>query len=376
MKNKDNKINFLDLKEINAQYREDIIKSIEAIFDSGRYILGDNKTSFEKNFAEYCGADFCIGVGNGLDALSLVLRSWIEIGLLSEGDEVIVPSNTFIASSLAISHNKLKPVFIDPDLITMNITCDLIEKKIGKKTKAIMPVHLYGRAAPMYDICKIASKYNLLVLEDCAQAHGASLNQKKVGSFGNAGAFSFYPGKNLGAIGDAGAITTNDKDLYEVASSISNYGSSEKYIHKYKGINSRLDEIQAAILNIKLKNLDIETNKRKIIAQMYINEIDNKKINNFISKQSFEDNFNNHVFHLYVVMVKNRPIFNDYMLHNNIELGIHYPIQIQRQIAYFEHNHSKLEEFDQVADQLSSLPIYPTLSLKNVEKIIDVINKF
>ena len=272
-------IKFLDLKTINQLDREKYIQKFADVLDSGWYILGNEVKKFETKFSEYCGSKYCVGVASGLDALILILRGYKELGKLSDGDEILVPANTYIATIIAITENKLNPVLIEPDLNNFLIDIKLIEKNITDKTKAIMPVHLYGQAVDMHKIKKIADKHNLLVIDDCAQAHGAIVNGNKVGGLlSDASGFSFYPGKNLGAIGgDAGAITTNDFKLYEVISSLRNYGSKVKYYNDYIGLNSRLDEIHAAILNLKLPNLDSDNAKRRKIADYYRKNITNKK---------------------------------------------------------------------------------------------------
>ena len=261
-------ISFLDLKNINQQYRAELIEACTRVIDSGWYIGGNELEQFEKNFAEYCGVKFAVGVANGLDALILTLRAWKELGKLQDGDEVIVPSNTYIASILAITANNLEPILVEPDITTYNIDSTKIEAAITSRTKVILPVHLYGQLADMPAIIEIAKKYNLLVLEDSAQSHGTQINGKKAGNWGDASGFSFYPGKNLGALGDAGAVTTNDEQLAQMLRALRNYGSHEKYKNLVPGVNSRLDEIQAAILDIKLKFLDSETHHRRKIASL------------------------------------------------------------------------------------------------------------
>ncbi|EFG4563133.1 aminotransferase class V-fold PLP-dependent enzyme, partial [Escherichia coli] len=251
-------IEFLNLKKINNQYKDELKEACAKVIDSGWYVLGEHLEEFEKDYSKWCGVKHTIGVANGLDALSLVLRAWKEMGMLKDGDEIIVPANTYIASILAITANRLVPVLTEPDLITYNLSPKNIEKNITKKTRAILPVHLYGNISPMDDIMALASKYKLLVLEDSAQAHGASINGRKAGAWGNASGFSFYPGKNLGALGDAGAVTTNDDELAYVVKALRNYGSHTKYKNLYEGVNSRLDEIQAAMLSVKLKYIDKE----------------------------------------------------------------------------------------------------------------------
>ena len=271
-------ISFLDLKNINQQYRQQLIEACTRVIDSGWYIGGTELEQFEQNFAKYCGTQYAIGVANGLDALILTLRAWKELGKLQDGDEVIVPSNTYIASILAISANQLKPVLVEPNPNTFNLDPAKIEAALTDKTKVILPVHLYGQLAAMPEIMAIAEKYNLLVLEDSAQSHGAALHNKKAGNWGHASGFSFYPGKNLGALGDAGGVTTNDEVLAKIIRALANYGSNQKYVNIYQGLNSRLDEIQAAVLDVKLKYIDAENNRRKEIANRYISEIKNPNI--------------------------------------------------------------------------------------------------
>ena len=268
-------IPFLDLKKINAQYREELIEACVKVIDSGWYVQGTECENFEKEFADYCGSKYSIGVANGLDALSLILRAYKELNVLKDNDEVLVPANTYIASILAISQNNLKPILVEPSKDTYNIDINEIEKHITSKTKAIMIVHLYGQAVDINKVLLIAKKYNLKVIEDCAQAHGAYYEDKRVGSLGDASGFSFYPGKNLGALGDGGAVTTNDKELAQTIKALSNYGSHKKYENIYKGTNSRLDEMQAAMLRVKLRFLDEEINKRRLVSKYYRENINN-----------------------------------------------------------------------------------------------------
>ncbi|MCX9031761.1 DegT/DnrJ/EryC1/StrS family aminotransferase, partial [Citrobacter portucalensis] len=269
------KIDFLNLKRINKQYRAELLEACEKVVDSGWYIMGNELDKFERSFAEYCGTKYCIGVANGLDALTLTLRAWKELGYLKEGDEVLVPANTYIASILAITENKLCPVLVEPNPESFNINPSEVRKKITAKSRVILPVHLYGQISQMDELTSIAKEYGLLILEDCAQAHGARLKGKLAGKWGDAGAFSFYPGKNLGALGDAGAIITDDVKLAETLKALRNYGSIIKYSNLYQGVNSRLDELQAAFLNVKLKYLDKETKIRQEMASHYINNIKN-----------------------------------------------------------------------------------------------------
>ena len=271
-------IPFLDLKGINSKYREELIAVCTDVIDSGWYIQGTQCQAFEEEFATYCGTQYCIGVANGLDALILILRAYKELGIISDGDEVLVPANTYIASILAISENNLTPVLVEPNTDTCLIDPNEIEKNITSKTKAILPVHLYGQTCEMNEINKIAKKYNLKVIEDSAQSHGAMFKDKRCGNLGDASGFSFYPGKNLGALGDGGAITTNDEELATTIRAIANYGSHKKYENLYKGVNSRLDELQAALLRVKLKHLDEDTNHRRSIANLYLEKIKNKTI--------------------------------------------------------------------------------------------------
>jgi dTDP-4-amino-4,6-dideoxygalactose transaminase len=301
-------IPFLDLKAINNQYSEALKEACSRVIDSGWYIMGNELSSFENEFAEYCGSKHCIGVANGLDALVLTLRAWKELGKLKEGDEVIVPANTYIASILAISENNLTPVLVEPDAGTFNLTSKSIEKAITDKTKVILPVHLYGQISPMKDIMQLAKRHNLLVLEDCAQAHGAMIDGKKAGTWGDAGAFSFYPGKNLGALGDAGAVTTDDNELLDILSALRNYGSHEKYKNKYKGVNSRLDEIQAAMLRVKLSYLARETKARQAIAKLYL-----EGINNPLLKLPEISTIEGHVWHLFVIQTAQRDKLVEYL---------------------------------------------------------------
>ena len=327
-------IPFLDLKKINANYSQQIKEATARVVDSGWYILGKEGEAFEDEFAKYCGVKHCLGVANGLDALILIFRAYKELGLMNDGDEVIVPANTYIASILAISANNLVPILVEPNIATYNIDHDLIEEKITAKTKAILAVHLYGRVAEMARINEIAKKYNLQVVEDSAQAHGAIENNKRVGNLSNASAFSFYPGKNLGALGDGGAITTNDGKLAEVIKALRNYGSHQKYHNLYKGFNSRLDEIQATILSIKLKYLDDENKERQKIAKFYC-----ENINNNIILPNYPQNQQSCVWHLFVIRCDKRDDLQKYLLERGVQTVIHYPIPPHKQGAYREFNH-------------------------------------
>jgi len=362
-------IPFLDLKKINAQYREELIEACTKVIDSGWYIQGSEHKEFEKEFAQYCGSKYAIGVANGLDALVLILRAYKEMGIMNDGDEVIVPSNTYIASILAISENNLVPVLVEPDINTYNINPSLIEEKITNKTKAIMPVHLYGQTCQMDAINKIATKYNLKVIEDSAQSHGAYFKDKRCGNLGDAGGFSFYPGKNLGALGDGGAVTTNDEELANTIRALGNYGSAKKYENIYKGTNSRLDEIQAAMLRVKLRYLDEEIEKRKEIANYYLKNIKNENIIlPIITTHS--------VWHLFVIRTVNRYKFQKYLVDNGIQTLIHYPLSPHKQDAYKEWKDDSYPISEQIHDEVLSLPISGVQSLEDTKNIVQVINDF
>ncbi|CAA9200643.1 DegT/DnrJ/EryC1/StrS family aminotransferase [Flavobacterium collinsii] len=364
-------IKFLDLQKINAQYKEELKQAFSRVLDSGWYIMGTELKQFEANFAAYCGVDHAIGVANGLDALILIIRAYKEMGIFHDGDEILVPSNTYIASILAISANNLIPVLVEPNLETYNIDPLLVESKITSKTKAILPVHLYGQLCDMPGIIAIANKYNLKVIEDCAQAHGAILNNKKAGSWGNASGFSFYPGKNLGALGDAGAITTNDQDLVVCIRALLNYGSHVKYQNLYKGINSRLDELQAALLDVKLNNLDAETEIKRKIANRYIKEIVNPKIilPNVVNAMA-------HVWHLFVIRTENREALQNYLTNNGVQTVIHYPIPPHHQEAYKEWNSLRFPISELIHNTVISLPLNSLILSTEVDKIIRLLNEY
>ena len=367
-------IPFLDLKKINLAFKDEILQSINSVMDSGYFILGGEKVNFEQEFAEFCGTKYSLGVANGLDALILIIRAYKELGIFNDGDEIIVPANTYIASILAISANNLTPILVEPSIETYNINPALIAQKITKKTKAIMAVHLYGRCAEMAKIVEIAQKNNLKVIEDCAQAHGAidESSQKKVGNLSDAGAFSFYPGKNLGALGDGGAITTNNFELYQVIKALRNYGSHEKYHNLYKGTNSRLDEIQAGILRVKLRHLNAENNLRQEVAKYYIQNIKNESI---ICPQlpSFKAS---HVWHLFTIRTKNRQKLQDFLAKEKIQTVIHYPIPPHKQKAYSEFNHLSFPITEKIHEEILSLPLYPHLEKNNIDKIVEAVNIF
>lgn len=364
-------IPFLDLKGINAQYREELVQVAADVIDSGWYIQGHYVETFEREFADYCGTKHCIGVANGLDALILTLRAWKELGRLIEGDEVIVPANTYIASILAITENGLKPVLVEPDEKTYNLSGALVEKAITSKTKAILAVHLYGQLAPMTEINAIAERFDLLVLEDSAQAHGACINGQKAGSWGDASGFSFYPGKNLGSLGDAGAVTTNDDELAQTIRALGNYGSNKKYENLYQGVNSRLDEMQAAMLTVKMKYLDIETEKRRAVAKAYLDGISNPEIQLPIINDE-----ESHVFHLFVIRTSKREKLQQYMQNAGVQTLIHYPIPPHHQKAFNNFFKFELPITEMLHKEVLSLPIYPTLGQTSIEIISKLINEY
>ncbi|QCT85725.1 DegT/DnrJ/EryC1/StrS family aminotransferase [Escherichia sp. E4742] len=366
-----NKIDFLDLYAINQRQHKELVSAFSRVLNSGWYIMGEELKQFEKEFAEYCGVKYCIGVANGLDALILVLRAWKELGYLEDGDEVLVPANTYIASILAITENKLVPILVEPDIETYNINPALIENYITEKTKAILPVHLYGLLCNMPEISEIARKYNLLILEDCAQAHGAIRNGRKAGAWGDAAGFSFYPGKNLGALGDAGAVTTNNAELASTIKALRNYGSHKKYENIYQGLNSRLDELQAALLRVKIHTLAEDTAIRQRIAEKYIREIKNPAI----MLPVFESQ-GAHVWHLFVVRTANREKFQSYLSEKGIQTLIHYPLPPHKQQAYQDMSRLNLPITEQIHDEVISLPISPVMSEDDVDYVIKMVNDY
>lgn len=370
-------IPFLDLKEINAQYRNELIEACTRVIDSGWYIAGNELETFEQEFSAYCGTKHAIGVANGLDALILTLRAWNELGKLKEGDEVIVPSNTYIASILAISANNLTPVLVEPDLATYNLCPQKTEQAITNKTRVLLPVHLYGQIANMPAIMDIAKKHDLLVLEDSAQAHGASIDGKRVGNWGDASGFSFYPGKNLGALGDAGAVTTNDDELANTLRALRNYGSHEKYKNLYQGVNSRLDEIQAAMLSVKLKHLNTEIVRRREVANAYIKGINNTLITLPINDNAIEvTHYENHVWHVFVIRCEQREALQKHLLDNGIQTLIHYPIPPHKQEAYKGWAELDYPVSELIHEQVISLPLGPTITDVDINAVINACNNF
>lgn len=364
-------INFLDLKSINNQYQQDLKDACARVIDSGWYIMGNELIEFEKEFAVYCGTKHAIGVANGLDALILTLRAWKELGKLRAGDEVIVQANTYIASVLAITENDLVPVLVEPNPGSFNLDPETLAAAITPKTKAILPVHLYGQLSPMPEIMAIANAHNLLVLEDCAQSHGAEIKGKRAGNWGDAAGFSFYPGKNLGALGDAGAITTNDDELAQTLKALRNYGSHKKYENLYQGVNSRLDEIQAAMLRVKLRHLEAETSRRQHIAQTYRAHI----CNSLITLPQVNEELA-HVWHLFVIRCEQREALQAYLAKNGIQTLIHYPIPPHKQHAYSHYADLQLPLTELIHQQVLSIPLDPTMNDENIAKVIAAMNEF
>ncbi|MDV3954307.1 aminotransferase [Elizabethkingia anophelis] len=366
------KIKFLDLQKINQNHQEEIEEQLISVHRSGWYLLGKATESFENNLAEYIGVNNVIGVANGLDALRLIIRAYKELGIFTSGDEIIVPANTYIASVLAITDNDLIPVFVEPNPQTHNLNIKKIEAAITSKTCAIMTVHLYGQVSFDNELSNIAEKYNLKIIEDNAQAIGAKYNNKKTGNLGDAAGFSFYPGKNLGAIGDGGAVATNDNQLVLTIRALANYGSSEKYVNIYQGLNSRLDEIQAAILNVKLKSLDNDNRKRRNIAEKYLSGIKNSKIilpNIPIDTEA-------HVWHLFVIRTEMRDKLQTYLHKKGIQCIIHYPIPPHKQLCYPLYNHLEYPITELLCNEVLSIPISQVMEEDEVNYIIEALNNF
>ncbi|QFS87728.1 MULTISPECIES: DegT/DnrJ/EryC1/StrS family aminotransferase [unclassified Marinobacter] len=364
-------IPFLDLKVINAQYRDELVAAATRVIDSGWYIQGTEVKAFEEEFADYCGSRHCIGVANGLDALTLTLRAWKEMGKLNEGDEVIVPANTYIASILAITENRLKPVLVEPDEVTFNLCPEKTAAAITPNTKAIVAVHLYGQISPMRELMQLADEYGLLILEDAAQAHGASIDGRKAGSWGHAAGFSFYPGKNLGALGDAGAVTTDDEDLAKTIRALGNYGSHRKYENLYQGVNSRLDELQAAMLRVKLGHLDEEIKNRRKVAERYRQNIKSPNI-----RLPTATDPQGHVWHLFVVSSRNRSDLQNHLGRLGIQSLIHYPIPPHQQKAYEHFKLGAQPQTESIHRTVLSLPISPVITEKQVVDVIEACNEF
>ena len=360
-------IKFLDLGKVNNRFRDVMDARIAKILDKGWYLQGEENEVFTKHFADFCGTKYALGVANGLDALRLIIKA----SGFGEGDEIIVPANTYIATILAISDNGCTPVLVEPDINSYNINPDLIEVAITPKTKAIMVVHLYGQAVQMEKIWAVAKKHNLKVFEDCAQAHGAYYQGKRIGSLSDAAAFSFYPGKNLGALGDAGAVVSNDKELIDKVKALANYGSDRKYHHIYKGLNSRLDEIQAAVLDVKLPYLDEDNARRREIAKYYREHITNAKI---ILPKVYDELA--HVWHVFVVRTQERDRFQQYLTDKGIQTIIHYPTPPHKQLAYQEWNNRSYPITEEINRTVISLPISPMMTDEEVRKVVKVVNEW
>lgn len=371
-------IKFLDLQQINLAHQREIEDAILKVFRSGWYINGEAVARFERRFAGYCGVQYCIGVSNGLDALTLILRGYMELGLLREGDEVLVPANTYIATILSVSQNRLTPVPVEPDPHTYNIDPRQLEAHIGERTRAIIAVHLYGRCADMEAINAVARRHELLVIEDAAQAHGAIYQGRRTGNLGDAAGFSFYPGKNLGAIGDAGAVTTNDAQLAEVVRALGNYGSQQKYHNLYKGVNNRLDEIQAAVLEVKLNYLDAENRRRRETAQYYCRHIVNPQITLPVppAEAAGIADSTDHVWHLFVVRCEKRELLQQHLQQQGIQTLIHYPVPPHRQPAYREWQHRSYPITEAIHREVLSLPMSPVISEQEMRFVVQKINEF
>lgn len=364
-------IKFLDLQKVTAKYSDEIHEAVDHVVDSGWYLQGEENKRFESDFANYIGTKYCVGVGNGLDALVWIYRAYIELGIMEPGDEVIVPANTYIASILAITENGLKAVLVEPNINTFEIDDTKIEAAITPRTKSILIVHLYGRCAYTDKIGIFCKKYNLKLVEDNAQAHGCKYAEKHTGSLGDAAGHSFYPGKNLGAFGDAGAVTTDDKELADTIRALANYGSQKKYVFKYKGRNSRLDEIQAAVLDVKLKHLDEDNACRQKIAKYYYDNISNSNIKLPVRL----DNVNN-VYHIFPILCDRRDELQQYLKENDIQTLIHYPIPPHKQECYKEWNKLSLPVSEQIHTQELSLPISQVMTENEMIKVVRVINEF
>ena len=366
-------VTFLDLKKINLTHQAELEDAMNKVLERGWFIRGEQVSLFEERFATYCGTSHCVGVANGLDALILIFKAYIELGRLKPGDEVMVQANTYIASILAITECGLKPVFIEPDPDTFNLSAAQVRKGITTNTKAILAVHLYGKLNPMEELAQLAAGNNLLLIEDCAQSHGAK-NAKGMmaGNLGDAAGFSFYPGKNLGALGDAGAVTTSDQELAKTIRILGNYGSDVKYYNQFKGMNSRLDELQAAILNVKLKYLDSENNRRIEIAKQYFHAISNPKL-----KLPYWDPVQqDHVFHLFVIQAEDRNSLMNYLKTKEIQILIHYPVPFHHQNAYKEYRHLSLPVTEYMHEHNLSIPISPVMEDSDVLKVIEALNNY
>ena len=371
-------IKFLDLQNINAKYAAELKQVAAEVIDSGWFLMGERLSSFENKLAQFTGAKHAIGVANGLDALRLILKAYIDLGIMNEGDEVIVPANTYIASVLAITDNRLVPVLVEPKNTSFNLDIDLIESHITPKTKAIMVVHLYGQVIWSEQLATLAQKHNLKIIEDNAQAIGAEWNEIKTGNLGDAAGFSFYPGKNLGALGDAGAVTTNDDVLAKQIRALGNYGSNKKYVNEFQGLNSRLDELQAGFLEVKLKYIDAENQYRRHLAAKYLNGIRNPKITLPVPENTAFATENNkeHVWHLFVIRCSERDQLQEYLTAKGVQTLIHYPIPPNKQLAYKEMNGLDYAITNAIHNEVLSLPISPVTTEEEVERIIKILNAY
>jgi dTDP-4-amino-4,6-dideoxygalactose transaminase len=368
-------IKFLDIKKITASFEPGITRAISRVVERGWFLLGDEVKGFEEEYAAYTGTRHCIGVASGLDALRLILKAYLEMGIMKEGDEVIVPANTFIASMLAITDNRLKPVLVEPDIHTYNLDLSLIEERINPRTKAIMVVHLYGRAVWSTGLEQIAARHGLILIEDNAQAAGAKIGGRRTGSLGEAAGHSFYPGKNLGALGDGGAVTTDSDELARVVRSLANYGSPKKYVHEYQGLNSRLDEIQAAVLRVKLPRLDADNQRRREVAGYYLGHIKGTEI--ILPGESSEAaGGEDQVWHLFVIRHQQREELQQFLTGHGIQTLIHYPIPPHRQRSYKGWNHLDFPVTEHIHNTVLSLPISPVMSSDDLRQVVETINSY
>ncbi len=371
LNNKEKVIKFLDLQKINAQYASELKQAAYRVIDSGWYLMGNELNSFEQNYASFCNVKYALGVANGLDALRLIFKGYIELGVMKKGDEVIVPANTYIASVLAITDNGLIPIFVEPDIQTLNLDSKKIEAAISKRTKAILTVHLYGQISTDQRMLDVCHKFKLKLIEDGAQSHGAKWEGKISGAIGDAAGHSFYPGKNLGALGDAGAVTTNDKALADTIMALRNYGSHKKYENLYQGLNSRLDEIQAAFLNVKLKYINDDILGRRKVANFYLNNIRNTSL---ILPKVINDN--GHVWHLFVVLTENRTQLNSYLEKKGIQSLIHYPIPPHKQEAFKEFNSLNFPITEKIHKEVLSLPISACMTTTEINYVVEALNNY
>lgn len=365
-------IEYLDLKRINRSFEPQLSDTVTRVTQSGWYLLGEENKGFEQDFAAYCGTSGCVAVGNGLDALTLIFMAYCSLGLMAPGDEVIVPANTYIASILAVQRAGLKPVLCEPEWATCNIDPDRIEALITDKTRAILVVHLYGRACRMEKIQALARRYSLKIVEDCAQAHGAKDRGIHVGALGDAAGFSFYPGKNLGALGDAGAVTSDDAELLQRVRALSNYGSTRKYVHPFRGVNSRMDEIQAAVLRLKLKRLDQDNERRRVVALRYLRELHESPA---LCLPVFDDP-QAHVFHIFTVFCTRRDALQVFLKERGIQTLVHYPVPPHRQDSMTEYAALQLPVTERIHREELSLPISPEMTSEETDQVILAVNEF